>query len=516
MPELSPWIPGESWHIPNLALCNVAANTAGAHDIRIFDLNRRRGSVRRAVARILARFQPDLLGLSAMTFMYESARAIAWQARRQRPEVVTVLGGYHASMMYREIAASRDRELFDWLVRGEGDRSIGEILETMQGRRDPTTVLGASWRDGERTVHNPDRPLADLSELALPARRRRAYFGARQGLAPADVMETSRGCTLACSFCSINTMYGRSHRVFPIDWVLGDLRQMSRMLAREVFCADDNITNDPDRFEALCDAMIANRRKLLVDISITTQATCAGIARSQRLVDKMARAGFVKVFLGIENVSRQTLREINKGDIVELTRTAVRRLRGAGIASVGGGIIGFPHDGEQEIRDNFEFFRSLGVDHTIAQIFTPYPGTSSREQAIAGGYVTNRYDLRWYNGFWANVRTDRLASAELEYLRWKIGREVIGPFHASPLWLRHYPVTGRVWNRGFLPLYRLADRSLTRLLGERRRFQLTMDRLRRKDAFDLEPPPFPFAVDTLPPEPRRGVVRGIQRNAAHR
>ena len=342
MPELSPWIRGEGWHIPNLALTLMAANTPGDHDIRIFDLNRRRGNVRKAVERIFDRFQPDVIGMSSMTFMYESARAIAWMARKRNPRIVTVLGGYHASMMYREIGQSWDGRLWDWLVRGEGDRAIGEIVETIEGRRDKTKVAGASFREGETWIHNDDRPLQDLASIRLPARHKRAYIGAHQGIWPADVMETSRGCTLACNFCSINTMYGKTHRFFPTDYVLRDLRQMSRRLTKEVFCADDNMTNDLDRLEDLCDAMIAHRKKLWVDIHLTTQATSAGIAQSQRLVDKMAKAGFTKVFLGIENVSSKTLRMVKKGDIVELTRCAVARLHEAGIIVVGGCITGFP------------------------------------------------------------------------------------------------------------------------------------------------------------------------------
>jgi len=511
MPELSPWIPGESWHIPSLGLCNVAAHLS-AHRVKVFDLNRRRGNVRRAVQKILSDFRPDVLGLSAMTFMYDSARAIAWMAKQQRPDIVTVLGGYHASMLYREIAESWDRRLFDWIVRGEGDRAIAEIVEVLAGKRGASSVTGASYRDGEDFHHNEPRALQRLDTLPLPARSKRAYIGAHLGMWPADVMETSRGCTMACNFCSISTMYGRSHRFFPIDYVLADLRQMARRFAKEVFCADDNITNDLARFEELLDAMIANRPKLRVDIRITTQATCTGVARSQRLVDKMAKAGISKVFLGIENVSSKTLLDIKKGDIVELAQTAVRRLHQAGIICIGGCITGFPHDDIDDIRENLTFFRQLGVDHTIAQIITPYPGTISRQLALADGYVTNPDDLRWYNGYWANVRTDHLSSEQLEFWRWKLAKEIIGPFRASHNYLQHYPLTGRAWQL-FMPLYRATDAVMTKLMGERERYQWTRARLRQSDDNNLPTPPVPFRVATKAPELRRDGPHGIQRSA---
>ena len=169
MPELSPWIRGESWHIPNLAICNIAGNTPEPHHVRAFDLNRRRRNVRGAVEKILKRFKPDIIGMSSMTFQYETARAVAWMARQHDPGIVTVLGGYHASMMYREIAESWDRNLFDWLIRGEGDFAIAEIIEVLEGRREPSDVPGASYKDNGRFVHTDDRPLQDLSR-AQPAR----------------------------------------------------------------------------------------------------------------------------------------------------------------------------------------------------------------------------------------------------------------------------------------------------------------------------------------------------------
>ncbi len=510
MPEVLPWIRGESWHVPNLALCNIAGNTPN-HDVVVYDLNRRRRGVRRAVERILDRFDPQILGLSAMTFQYDTARAIAWLAKQRNPKIVTVLGGYHASMLHREIAASWDGGIMDWIVRGEGDRAIGEIIEVIQGRREPTQVLGASFRDGEQTHHNDDRPLQDLATLELPARHKRAYIGAHLGVWPADVLETSRGCTMACNFCSMNTMYGKSHRYFPIDTVLRDIEQLSRRFAKEVFCADDNLTNDLPRLEALLDAMIAQRPKLRSQLRITTQASCAGIAQSQRLVDKLAKAGVTKVFLGIENGSSKTLKEMKKGDIVELTKTAVRRLHQAGIICVGGCIVGFPDDDVETIRRNFEFFRSLDIELTIPQIITPYPGTAAREIALRDGYVTNEDDLRWYNGYWANVRTKHLSSDELEFWRWKLAREVIGPFRATEVYQRHYPVASQAWNLAIMPAYKRFDRTLTRVLGERRRYERAMADFRRMDQFDLEPPPVPFRVETLPLRKQRFSMKGLQR-----
>jgi len=513
MPELSPWIKGESWHIPNLALCNVAGNTPG-HDVRIYDLNRRRRDVRGEIEKIFDEFQPHVVALTAMSYQYDTARAIAWAAKQRLPGVVTVLGGYHASMMYEELGDSWDKNLLDWIVRGEGDLAVAEICEVLAGRRAASDVPGASYRDGDRFVHNGARPLQDLAELEMPAREKRHYHGFHLGARKADCMETSRGCTLACNFCSISQMYGNSHRFFPVERVLLDLKRMAKIGAQEVFAADDNITNDLERLEELCDAMIAQKRTLRHEFYLTTQATCAGMAKSQRLVNKMRKAGFSTVFLGIENVSAKTLKDIKKGDIVELTRTAVRRCHEAGISCVGGAITGFPHDDVDDIRENFEFFKELGIEHTLDQIITPYPKTASREIALAAGYITNRTDLRYYNGYWANVRTDYLSSSELQFWRWKFRRDVLGPFHATETYMKANPFFGTVWNRAFLPAYRALDKLACVTLGERHRYHQQLDAHRRQNEFNLEEPPVPFREESKPPRDELFSIRGRQGRTA--
>jgi hypothetical protein len=197
-----------------------------------------------------------------------------------------------------------------------------------------------------------------------------------------------------------------------------------------------------------------------------------------------------------------------------MTKQAVARLHEAGIICVGGCITGFPHDDVADVRENFEFFDSLGIDHIFDQIITPYPKTGSREVALQGGYVTNLDDLRWYNGYWANVRTDHLSSEQLLWWRWKLKREVIGPFRADPIYLRHYPVFGRIWKYVVRPLYLAFDAIYVKAKGEKARYDAQIAAHRRKDVNNLEPPPEPFRALPKPPKPKVFNLRGRQGRGA--
>ena len=122
---------------------------------------------------------------------------------------------------------------------------------------------------------------------------------------PVDVVETSRGCTFDCSFCSIIEMRGRNFHALSIERVIADIADARARGARAIFLVDDNIVLDVRRFEALCHAIIDAG---LNDIDYTVQAMTSPIANhGATLAPLMRRAGFRYVFLGIENMLEEDL-----------------------------------------------------------------------------------------------------------------------------------------------------------------------------------------------------------------
>src|SRR4029077_2982176 len=151
-------------------------------------------------------------------------------------------------------------------------------------------------------VHNPMRPIAASGsiDLRLPNRAARVLTGYTLMGRPVDVVETSRGCTFDCSFCSIIEMRGRNFHTYPIERVLADIADARARGARALFLVDDNITLDIRRFELLCQAIIDSGFN---DVDYTVQAMTAPLAQhGAALAPLMRRAGFRYVFLGIENV----------------------------------------------------------------------------------------------------------------------------------------------------------------------------------------------------------------------
>ncbi len=393
--------------VPNLGLCSIAAHLTG-HEVRIADLVLVHKNIRSWLRRFLEEFRPELIGISSMSFQYKSACEVMSICRESAAGAKIVLGGYHASLAYTELTAGNTP--FDYLVRGEGERAFPALVEAMEGRREFATVPGLSWRREGTFRHNPTGELLDVNQLPLPNRDARVldhftYFNRKL-----DCVETSRGCTMPCSFCSITGMYGSSFRCYAIDRVISDLMELRQRGTGTVLLVDDNITLDATRFRRLAEAIVENG---LNAMEYLVQASVSGIVSDPELIPTLARANFSMVFLGIESVLMKNLRFFQKGDIREKTEQAVSLLRRHKIGVMGGFIIGNPDDSDEDIREIFRAARKLRIDLLYVQCVTPYPGTRIREELLEAGLVTNPDDLSRYTGFICNVRTRHLTCRQL-------------------------------------------------------------------------------------------------------
>jgi radical SAM superfamily enzyme YgiQ (UPF0313 family) len=332
---------------------------------------------------MLAEFHPDLVGLSVMTFQRTTAKKIIELVRALKADIPIVVGGYDPSMAPGAYTDSTGSAA-DFVVRGEGELTFRELLRAVEGNRGYGGILGLSYREADGFRHNPDRPVSSLDggEIELPKRTARVLGGYTMLGRQVDVVETSRGCTFDCSFCSIIEMRGRQFNTYSFDRVLADIRDARDHGARAIFLVDDNITLNVARFEGLCRAIIAAG---LNDIDYIVQAMTSAIANhAQALAPLMREAGFRYVFLGIENIleadlnflraNAKNLRREHGRKTGNATLQAIDALHRNRMYVVGGLIVGNPGDTRESIEANLEFARRY-IDWPYIQHPTPYPRT---------------------------------------------------------------------------------------------------------------------------------------------
>src|SRR3989440_1464589 len=322
MPDSFEHMPSVAIRMPNGALASLAGNVDPHHAVAIADLILVQRRVRETLERLVHEVQPDVIGLSVMTFQRHTALRIIQLVRRLRPAARVVVGGYDASLA--PDAYTHPSAGVDFIVRGEGELTFRELVRALERGTDLATVAGLSFKCGEDFTHNPDRPVSELDDggVRLPNRAARVLSGYTMVGRPVDVVETSRGCTFDCSFCSIIEMRGRNFHRFPIPRVIADIADARRRGARAIFIVDDNITLDVERFRVLCEAIIDAG---LSDIDYMVQGMTSAIAaHGEELAPVMRRAGFRYVFLGIENILDDDLAFLKAG-AKNSTREAGRR-----------------------------------------------------------------------------------------------------------------------------------------------------------------------------------------------
>ena len=428
MPDSFEHTPTIAIRMPNGALASLAGNIDSHHGVAIADLVLAQSSVRRTVERLIRDIQPDLVGLSVMTFQRSTARRIISLVRSLKPGVRIVVGGYDPSLAPE---AWTDPQLgVDMIVRGEGELTFRELLRAIEGGTPLSDVAGLWFRDQGGFRRTPGRPVTPVEEGTIrpPNRAARVLSGYTMLGRGVDVIETSRGCTFDCSFCSIIEMRGRNFHRFPLEHVIADIADARSRGARALFIVDDNITLDVVRFKALCQAIINAGH---TEIDYMVQGMTSSIAQhGDELAPLMRKAGFRYVFLGIENILDQDLTFL-KASAKNSQRQGGRRIGNASTAAVdilhrhgmlviGGLIVGNPDDTREAIDANLTFARKY-VDWPYIQHPTPYPGTPmTRDFEQRGLVVNSRPDE--YDGTTAVTRGEHLEPEEVEFMRWKAER----------------------------------------------------------------------------------------------
>ena len=271
------------------------------------------------------------------------------------------MGGPHPTFLPEE-----SLHYADYVVRGEGEETLVELLDHLERGIPLHGVRGLSFREGDSFIHNPDRPLVgDLDAAPIPDFslvhdwRTRAFVP----------VATSRGCPFGCRFCSVIWMFGRAYRFKSIDRVIEELRSAASKKAH-IFFVDDNFAADRERTKSLLRRIIAEGMALEWSAQVRTD-----VAKDDELLSLMSRAGCFMVFVGFESINPRTLSLYNKRqDIADITG-CIRKLRQASLRIHGMFVFGGDTDDIGTIRSTQKFARRLKIDSIQFMMLTPLPGT---------------------------------------------------------------------------------------------------------------------------------------------
>jgi len=290
--------------------------------------------------------RPDLVGITAFTSQANRAYDVA--ALFRALGVPVVMGGIHATMCRDEAA-----ERVDSVVTGEAEGVWAQVLsDAAQGR------LKSLYEGGLAEITKVRAARHDL----LP---RRYALGA---------IQTTRGCPLSCSFCSVTAFNGARYRQRSIADIVSEFRSISE---KWVFVVDDNLIGTTS-------AQISRAKELfrcMAEAKLGKQwlaQTTVNFADDEELMRLARRAGCAGVFIGFESPTAEGLGEIGKRFNLSKARdlpACVRRIRRHDIMVVGSFMIGFNVDCKGVGRRVADAAREYGVDNLNVSFLTPLPGT---------------------------------------------------------------------------------------------------------------------------------------------
>ena len=314
--------------------------------------------------------RPDLVGITAFTSQANRAYEVATLFRGMG--VPVLMGGIHATLCLDEVS-----ERVDAVVTGEAEGIWAQVLDDV--------------RRG-RLKRRYDGGLADI-DAVLPARHDLAAEGYACG-----AIQTTRGCPLNCSFCSVTAFNGARYRQRPIPDVV---REFQSIREKRVLVVDDNligthpdhIARAKDLFRAMAKANL--RSQWVAQMTIN-------FADDEELMVLAARAGCGGVFIGFESPSPEGLLEIGKKfNLLKGRdfRTSVRRIQRHGILVVGSFIIGLDVDQVGIGKHIATVASQYGLDNLNVLFLTPLPGTRQWDQMKSAGRIlldAFPHDWRYY------------------------------------------------------------------------------------------------------------------------
>ncbi|MDH5196099.1 MAG: B12-binding domain-containing radical SAM protein [Gemmatimonadota bacterium] len=351
------------------------------HDVAIVDLR-----YDRDVETALHRFQPDVVGVTALSVQVDSALAVLRAARRADPGIVTVVGGHHATLLPGDF----QRAEVDVIVCGEGAFTFAELLQRLERGVAPSDVPGLWYRRNDAFVHTgPRNDIERIDDLPLPDREVTSRYRHRYihfWWRPAALMRASSGCAYRCAYCPIWKAAGGK-------WCYRDPERVAEELAgiREgfVYFADDNMFFDRDRMTALHRAIVA--RDIRKEYFLFSRADA--IVRCRDLLPRWAEIGLRQVFLGLEAVDVDTLKPLNKRTNAATDQEAVRLLLSNGIDPLASFMV-FPDFGVADFDRVYDYVEQLGVYYCEYSVLTPAPGSDlhyrMRDQLTTDDY--RRFD----------------------------------------------------------------------------------------------------------------------------
>ncbi len=431
-----------NWPPAWVAYLSGALRSAGFDDIHFIDAMTNHIEDEDLGARLKA-LQPDIVGVTAITPSIYTAERVLEIAREACPNAVRVLGGVHATFMYKQVLSEAPQ--VDVIVRGEGEEIFQNLVRLIDEGGWPARrgeIQGLAYRDGDRIVATQAAPTVKDIDAINPdwsLLEWEKYIYVPLGVRVA-IPNMARGCPFTCSFCS-QWKFWRDYRIRDPKKVVDEIERLVEDHQVGFFIlADEEPTINRKKFVAFCEELIARGLPDKVKWGINTRVT--DILRDEDYLPLYRKAGLVHVSLGTEAAAQLKLDRFNKETKVEDNRRAIELLRNADIFTEAQFIVGLENETAETLEETYEMARAWDPDLANWSMYTPWPFTPLFQEL---GDKVEVFDFSKYNFVTPIMRPEAMDRGELldrvmrNYRRFYMRKALF-----------HYPWRGTGFRRRYL------------------------------------------------------------------
>jgi radical SAM superfamily enzyme YgiQ (UPF0313 family) len=357
------------------------------------------------LAEYVRREKFDLVGIGGMTRTIHRSYAVADSIRAAG--IPVVMGGPHVTEEPEEAL-----EHADSVACGEADDLWPQILRDFEAGK-----LQRIYRSCEKpSLENYPRipweqtDFRQFSVLPRWASRTLRKLGFRHFDVSISPVETGRGCPYRCDFCTVSPFFGEKVRFRTNESVIEELKLLKRLGRTLVFFVDDNFAINPRRAKSLMRAMIE------ADVRIPWAAQISmNLLRDQELLDLLKESKCVCVFIGLESVLPESLKEVSKTfNKPEEYGQIIGQLQKRGIVCVTAFIMGIDGDRPGVARKTWDVVQDWPPGFfPVFSPLTPLPGTPLYKSLREQGRLEERHWMN-YRPYGAAFKPKFMTPAELE------------------------------------------------------------------------------------------------------
>lgn len=371
---------------PPLGLLYIATYLENytSHQVEILDVQVEKVGYEN-LKRIIKAKNPDLIGITAMTFTLIDVIKTAKIIKEVSQDIKVILGGPHIHLFPEETINLPE---VDFLVLGEGEVTFTDLVNNINDPEKLKTTQGLVFKEKERIINTGlSRFINNLDELPFPARHLtpyRKYSSLLAKRSPITTMITSRGCPYGCIFCN-RAHLGKRFRARTAKNVVDEMEECVNMGIKEFLIYDDTFTIDRNRVLGICDEIIERGLDIGWDIRARVDTV------DEQMLNRLKEAHCERIHYGVEAGTNKILKVLRKGITLEQTKKAFKMTQKAGISTLAYFMIGSPTETREDILQTIRLAKDLNPDFVHITITTPFPGTALYKKGLEEGIFKRDY-----------------------------------------------------------------------------------------------------------------------------